>query len=115
MKRILFLFVMSAIVVGCTASQPDLPPIPASPTALLEPVVEETAVSTSAPAQPTAVLSTAESTVTEIIVEPTLSPTETAVAENEPAAVVSGRTEEGAYFLGDPKAPITLTDYSDFL
>jgi hypothetical protein len=30
-------------------------------------------------------------------------------------AVVSGRTEEGAFFYGNPNAPITLIDYSDFL
>ena len=46
---------------------------------------------------------------------------ETAVSETEaPAAetgstVVSGRLDEGAFFLGDPNAPITLIDYSDFL
>lgn len=50
-------------------------------------------------------------------------PTATIVVEAEPAAeevageigVVSGRTEDGAFFLGDPNAPITHIDYSDFL
>lgn len=37
---------------------------------------------------------------------------EEAVAE---ASVISGRTEEGAFFLGDPNAPIVHIDYSDFL
>jgi len=50
-------------------------------------------------------------------------PTATAAVEVEPTAeevvaepgVISGRTEEGAFFLGDPNAPITHIDYSDFL
>jgi hypothetical protein len=29
--------------------------------------------------------------------------------------VTSGQTEEGAFFLGDPAAPLTIIDYSDFL
>ena len=29
--------------------------------------------------------------------------------------VIAGRTPEGAFFLGDPNAPLTMIDYSDFL
>ena len=57
--------------------------------------------------------------------EPTQPPAEPieAAAEAEPAVeevvaeggVTSGRTEEGAFFLGAPNAPITHIDYSDFL
>lgn len=47
------------------------------------------------------------------------SPTATTSATTEPTAaetgVLSGRTDEGAFFLGDPNAPITHIDYSDFL
>jgi hypothetical protein len=50
-------------------------------------------------------------------------PTATTAVEVDPNAdeggaetgVVSGRTEEGAFFLGDPNALITHIDYSDFL
>lgn len=36
--------------------------------------------------------------------------------EQPPASpVVSGQTEEGAYFYGNPAAAVTLIDYSDFL
>ena len=54
--------------------------------------------------------------------EPTAEPDPTATAEmvaekDEPAPVqvISGQTTEGAYFYGDPNAPLTLFDYSDFL
>ena len=45
----------------------------------------------------------------------TISPTDSATSSVQPSAVVYGRTEEGAYFHGAADAPVTLTDYSDFL
>lgn len=36
-------------------------------------------------------------------------------AATESALPAAGRTAEGTYYLGDPSAPVTLTDYSDFL
>lgn len=47
-----------------------------------------------------------------------------ATRQPEPATPVSvagsnvppaGRTADGTYYLGDPNAPVTLTDHSDFL
>jgi hypothetical protein len=35
--------------------------------------------------------------------------------EPQKAAVVSGQTADGAFFLGAPDAPLTVIDYSDFL
>ena len=74
--------------------------------------------------QPTAVPDTPRiSEEPEMPAEPTAVPTEP--AEEPPAepvnevaaapAVTSGRIEAGAFFLGDPDAPITMIDYSDFL
>lgn len=42
-------------------------------------------------------------------------PTAAAVDEPAPLQVISGRTVDGAYFYGNPAAPVTLYDYSDFL
>lgn len=92
------------VLVACTASVPvaDMP----SPTA----VVPTTAPSASS-----------TSTTAPTVAAPTVAlPTATAV----PATVVPvvtyrgalvGRDANGAYTLGDPAAPLTLTDYSDFL
>lgn len=57
---------------------------------------------------------------------PTASPTDTPVpTQSAPAAddaspeaptvALSGRTADGAYFLGREDAPLTIVDYSDFL
>jgi hypothetical protein len=59
-------------------------------------------VSPAVPAQPTA----------------TIAPTVPAGGEaTEIAApeVVFGRNDDGAFFYGSPDAPVTLTDYADFL
>ncbi|MCP5097575.1 MAG: hypothetical protein GY943_18670 [Chloroflexi bacterium] len=115
MKRVLFLIVVGVFVVGCATATAVPSPTPTLPPLLSEPVVEETAVPLPEPAQPTAVAIEAEPVAIGATDEPTeAAPTETPVVE-ETSLVVSGRTEEGAYFLGDPEAPVTLIDYSDFL
>jgi hypothetical protein len=56
-----------------------------------------------------------EMVVTETAVSPTESPAATAIPEIVAVGLESGRTAEGAYYLGSPNAPLTLIDYSDFL
>ena len=49
---------------------------------------------------------------------PTSAPVEEAAAETAPFDVYNlpaGVTEEGAFFIGNPDAPVTMSDYSNFL
>lgn len=99
---------------------------------VMEEAVEETAVpETEAPAKPTEVPTAApveESEPTPKAETEENVTTEENVAEEAPTAVpveekagetavnvIAGRTPEGAFFLGDPNAPLTMIDYSDFL
>ena len=79
----------------------------APPTLLLEPTAT-TLPATFTPS-PTEVTVTAEATNTAMPIA--TATTEVAVT----TTMVSGRTEEGAFFLGNPEAPVTMIEYSDFL
>ncbi len=81
-----------------TSAPPDVP----TEASTVAPVEEETmALLATEPASPP---------VPTKVVEPTA-----AVEEPAPIQVISGQTSEGAYFYGDPAAPLVLIDYSDFL
>lgn len=130
MKHItLFLFISVFLLTACGGQQA------AEPTAeiaapLMEDATPELAVQTAAPlptettAPPTDVPTEAPTAMP--VDEPTARPpaapdptatVETAVEVEEPAPmpVISGKTAEGAFFYGNPDAPVTLFDYSDFL
>lgn len=47
--------------------------------------------------------------------EPGPTSTSPALTATVPAPVLAGHTPEGAYYLGDPGAPVTVIDYSDFM
>jgi protein-disulfide isomerase len=116
---LLLLFVLSAC--GGTTAEPVAP----SPQAVeMTEIPAPTAVPTptSAPAAPSTVIA-AEATKT---VEATTPTVETAAelpeleaevgAADEPDwLTVEGKTDEGLTYLGNPNAPITILDYSDFL
>lgn len=119
MRRFLWLALIVLWLTACTpTTETAVPPQSAPETAVLPtttvppPVITEEipqvaeATDVPDPAQPPA---DPTATVTEIVVEPTATE---AIVET---GVMSGRTEEGAFFLGDPNAPITHIDYSDFL
>lgn len=116
MKAFLFLIVTCALA-ACASAEPRGEPEASAVTAAatLAPVV-----SLPSPAVVTATRPPIEAT------EPppttTSAPTETPLAaatatkgDDQPPAVVYGRTGDGAFFHGAPDAPVTLIDYSDFL
>lgn len=112
MKKSLILLVILFVVAGCAAetavSDPTLPAASQIPPTDIPP----TEVVLAAPVVETAV-------ATEVVVETAVVATEAPVPSPTPeeitVEVISGRTPEGAYFLGSPDAPLTLIDYSDFL
>jgi len=92
-----------AVEARATETQTPLPTDP--PQATAEPIND---VASSEP--------TVESEPTTVAIEPpTLTPPPLPGDEVAAVQVISGQTEEGAYFLGDPNAPVTVIDYSDFL
>lgn len=109
MKRFLWL----ALIVLLTACAPTtetavspqpspttaVPPTATVPPPVITETVTEVAAATAVP-EPT---------------QPVSDPTTTETQTVEEVGVISGRTAEGAFFLGDPNAPITHIDYSDFL
>ena len=116
MKRFLW-FSLLLLFTACTpTTNTAVSPTPSPETAVLPtetvppPVINET---------------TTEVTVETAVPDPTqpAAPTATTAVTTAPTAetmatetgVTSGRTEEGAFFLGDPNAPIVHLDYSDFL
>lgn len=116
MKALLFLILTCALAACARAEQPVEPVASAVTTAAtLAPVVSDPSpaaiTATSGPPEATELPPTATPTPTEM---PIAAATPTA-ADGQPAAVVYGRTSDGAFFHGSPDAPVTLTDYSDFL
>ncbi len=97
----------SPVVVQATESEP------VQPTGEPEPAVP-TPIETDTPQPATEIPATAPEPQEQSTEPPT--PTDQPAATEDPAALVtSGQTEEGAFFLGNPDAPVTVIDYSDFL
>lgn len=110
MRRFLWLVPLWLLLSACTptaetaVSPSPLPATAVLPTATFPPPIITNAAT---PAVATAVPSPTATTIA--TAEPT------AVATAAETGVISGRTADGAFFLGAPNAPITHIDYSDFL
>jgi len=118
MRRFLWLILILLWLVACApATETAAPPKPSPETAVLPPatipppvITEQVPIPAELTAVPNPTQPAAESITTPAV---ELEPTAEEVAAE--TGVISGRTEEGAFFLGDPNAPITHIDYSDFL
>lgn len=116
MMTILLCFVF--LLAACAAPEVAEPAVEAAaevPTAVpVAEVIAPTAVPT--PVPPTKVPAEAIAEPPTAVPAPTLEPTaETAVGNENVVNVIAGRTDDGTFFLGDPNAPLTVIDYSDFL
>jgi len=140
MKRLAFLILLISLLVACmpsgepAASEQPAAPVGAGasePTALStsiprpteedlpapmieEPVVEEGAEEVIEEPDEPVVAPEPESAELPASEETAVDPVEAPAEETGPM-VISGRLDEGAFFLGDPNAPVTMIDYSDFL
>ena len=111
MKRYLLYSLLFLLLAACTPAAE-----PSAPEAVLQ---VATAVSNATIPPPVVTVDTPRINPTTAVVlatQPAIEPTaEPLVAEVANVGVVYGRTEEGAFFQGDPDAPIVHLDYSDFL
>ena len=111
MKRFYWLACILLLLKACAPTAETA--VPTHPT-----LAPETAVLPTNTAPPPIIEETAQEDLATAVpptIEPTAAPPEPTATVVAEAGVVSGRTEEGAFFLGDPNAPITHIDYSDFL
>jgi hypothetical protein len=98
------------LATACSDSTPEAPiaqPPPATPTSAPA-VAAATDTSAIEPTQAAA----ASTTASEIVAEPT---TAAPAKEGVDWLTVEGKTADNLAYLGNPDAPVTLIDYSDFL
>ena len=93
------------------AAEAELPVAQEEPAVVEEAIEEPDAESAPPDSEPQELPAIEEETA----VAPTEEPPIAEAPEATGPVIVSGRTEEGAFFLGDVNAPVTLIDYSDFL
>ncbi|PID85487.1 MAG: hypothetical protein CSB13_07915 [Chloroflexi bacterium] len=106
MKR--WILLLPIVLLALAACAPNAEPQPEENAAVASPVPTEPPMVETATALPP----TAQQPTDPLTDQPTALPTEEPEMET---AVIAGRTDEGAFFLGDPAAPVTIIDYSDFL
>lgn len=115
MRKRPLLFVL--VFIFFTACQPQSEQPAAEPTAA---EVEGTLPTSTALAEATVMASATAVSVSTAPAEPGPAPTTIPTNPPEPtdaptSILESGRTDEGAYYLGSPGAPIRMIDYSDFM
>ena len=112
MRRFLWLALILFLLTACApATETAVSPQPSPETAVLPNVTATVPPPVITEEIPQAI----EATAVPDTPQPPAAPAATATEVVVETGVISGRTEEGAFFLGDPNAPITHIDYSDFL
>jgi len=97
---------IAAAEIRVTETLPPVATDESSPTASSAPKAETVEPAAEAPSEEAELAAPAE--------PPTLTPLPMPTDELVPL-VISGQIDDGAFFLGDPNAPLTIIDYSDFL
>jgi hypothetical protein len=134
MKRPIILIIsLAGLLLGACSGEQSIEPTPdtafrteveSTPQVTETAVLLPTEASTSQPSPPTeaptpAVIDetpTGEATAEpSVVIDPTATIEPTIEVEETAVQVISGQTAEGAYFYGNPAAPVTLLDYSDFM
>lgn len=114
--RYLLLLALLAVGCGTQAVEPTMSPAAVerdvAPTVVAATPVTQATVAP--PPTPTAVVVATSAEDVTVAADPTA--TALPIDTPEPqAALTYGLTEDGAYFVGFPDAPVTMIDYSDFL
>lgn len=122
MKNFLPMILLAALLLPACGSvaQPTAPPTSTVAVSAVSP--------TTAPVEPTAPTAPEPTaTIAEVEVEPEMAePTAEMASETGPAEemaapevvnwlITEGKTADGRTFLGNPDAPVTMIDYSDFM
>lgn len=129
--RILFLLSLFLLAACAPADQSPGTPVAQQETASTGDTPTEAAAVGAAPTDPPSPAAVTAAPTSTTTVQPesppapatslpaaTAEPTAIVVATLEPTAgpqIVTGRTADGAYFIGAVDAPVTIIDYSDFL
>ncbi|MBK8903804.1 MAG: hypothetical protein IPM53_21665 [Anaerolineaceae bacterium] len=115
MWRFLWLALLWLLITACTpTAETAVSPSPSSQTTVLPTATFPPPVVASLET-PAAAATAVPDPTQPADANPTAEPTPAEESAVEEVRVISGRTDEGAFFLGDPNAPITHIDYSDFL
>lgn len=109
---LLLLFLVACARAGDAPVSPSALPATQAPatTTPIAPVVTTTATRRPAETQTPDDVAAASPSPTALLA-PTTSPSPSPTS----SPATAGHTTEGAYYLGDPAAPVTIIDYSDFM
>ena len=120
-RNLSFLIIFLLLLVACSPDQSEPETAGPTPTVLEQAQIDVLVTATLPPTIPPSPTVAPSATLPPSTPDddPTV-PSASATPNSPPATrhspqVISGQTTEGAFFLGNPDAPVTVIDYSDFL